>query len=147
MHKANTARPSQPLTSSGARVQKLGRLTQPNDTPKPPIDMRSSAHHLRVLCISIALLSGASVGAAPSDKSNVPLGNDEETFVFAARCANGKPYRLRSYQQTVGGVTQSYYDYLGPAGQGTVQSDADPKVMAVRVCHPLAEIINANYWE
>ena len=125
----------------------------PNDTPKPPIDMRlatnmtSGAHHLKHLCISIALLSGTAVGAAPNDKSNVPLGNDEETFVFAARCANGAPYRLRSYQQTVGGVTLSYYDYLGPAGQGTVQSDTEPKVMAVRVCHPLAEIISANYWE
>ena len=41
----------------------------------------------------------------------------------------------------------SYYDYEGPVGTGTVQSNAHPKVMAVRICRQLAEIINTNYWE
>jgi hypothetical protein len=75
------------------------------------------------------------------------IANAEETFVFAGKCSNGEPYRLVSYQRSVDGVSLSYYDYQGPAGIDTVQSDAAPKVMAVRVCRKLAEIINAQYWE
>jgi hypothetical protein len=72
---------------------------------------------------------------------------NEDTFVFAGKCANGETYRLFSYRKPAQGALMSYYDYAGPAGRGTVQSNTSPKVMAVRVCHPLAEIINANYWE
>lgn len=44
-------------------------------------------------------------------------------------------------------MTQSFYDYEGPNGKGTVQTETVPKVMAARVCRKMAEIINANYWE
>ena len=71
----------------------------------------------------------------------------EETYVFAGKCANGEPYRIVSYQKIKSGSAHSYYDYSGPAGAGTVQSETQPKVMAVRVCRKAAEIISANYWE
>jgi hypothetical protein len=44
-------------------------------------------------------------------------------------------------------LSSAYYDYDAPVGKGTVQSDAAPKAMAVRVCRKLAEIINTHYWE
>ena len=75
------------------------------------------------------------------------VGNNEETFVFAGTCPNGETYRLVSYQRNVYGMSQSYYDYEGPVGKGTVQSDSQPRVMAARICRKWAEIINANYWE
>ena len=71
----------------------------------------------------------------------------EDTFVFAGKCPNGESYRLFSYQKSTGASSQSFYDYEGPAGKGTVQSDTQPKVMTVRVCRKLAEIINTHYWE
>ncbi len=52
-----------------------------------------------------------------------------------------------SYQKKIGGLQLSYYDYDGPAGKSTVQSETPPKVMAVRICRPSAEIISASYWE
>lgn len=75
------------------------------------------------------------------------LAQNAETYVFAGKCANGEPYRLVSYQKNISGSQQSYYDYNGPVGTGTVQSETDPKVMAVRICHKSAEIISTNYWE
>jgi hypothetical protein len=70
------------------------------------------------------------------------MGNDENTFIFAGRCPNGQAYRLFSYQAEVEGLTQSFYDYEGPAGKGTVKTQATPKTVAVRVCRALAEIAN-----
>ena len=104
-------------------------------------------NYLMRLLISIALLSSSFAWAAETEKRKIQLGNDEETFVFAGVCPSGEPYRLFSYQRHVGGLTQPYYDYDGPVGKGTVQSETHPKVMAVRVCRPSAEIISANYWE
>jgi hypothetical protein len=97
--------------------------------------------------ISIVLLFSAFACAAKTDSTPTALGNNEETFVFAGMCPNGKPYRLVAYQKNVGASSSSYYDYDAPAGKGTVQSDATPKVMAVRVCRKFAEIINTHYWE
>jgi len=85
--------------------------------------------------------------SAQTDRIKTELGNNEETFVFTGTCPNGEPYRLFSYQKNVSGLSQSYYEYAGPVGAGTVQSETPPKVMAVRICRKLAEIINANYWE
>lgn len=108
------------------------------------------SHHLTYLSrllISIALLSSSVAWAATTERMKTQLSNDEETFLFTGVCQNGEPYRLFSYQKGTGDLSQSYYDYEGPAGKGTVRSDTYPKVMAVRVCRKLAEIINANYWE
>lgn len=104
--------------------------------------INANSQYLVRLIVCIALLNTAYAWAAKTD-----LGNNEEMFVFAGTCSNGEPYRLVSYQKSVGGSSPLYYDYDGPVGKGTVQSDAAPKVMATRVCRKLAEIINANYWE
>jgi hypothetical protein len=104
-------------------------------------------NYLMRLLISIALLSSAVAWAAKTERMKTELGNDEETFLLTGTCQNGEPYRLFSYQKRTGGLSQSFYDYEGPAGKGSVRSDTYPKVMAVRVCRKLAEIINANYWE
>lgn len=85
--------------------------------------------------------------AATAQNADAQRGREEEAYVFAGKCANGETYRLVSYQKSISGIRQSYYDYNGPVGTGTVQSETDPKVMAVRVCHKSAEIISTNYWE
>lgn len=109
---------------------------------KISIASRFNLKHLSWLLVITALFSNSSVLAEVSG-----LGNNEETFVFAGRCASGESYRLVSYMRDVNGVSQSHYDYDGPVGKGTVRSETYPKVMAVRVCLQSAEIINAHYWE
>ena len=84
---------------------------------------------------------------APTAQLQAALGNDEDTFTFAGQCPNGDKYRLVSYDMEVSGTRQSFYNYEGPAGKGTVNTPASPKTMSVRVCRQLAEIINQNYWE
>jgi hypothetical protein len=63
-----------------------------------------------------------------------------ETYRFAGTCPNGAPYRLFFYEAKIEGVVQSFFDYEGPAGRGTVKTNAPPKTMAVRVCRALSEI-------
>ena len=63
-----------------------------------------------------------------------------ETYRFVGRCPNGTPYRLFFYEAKIEGVLQSFYDYVGPAGRGTVETNAPPKTMAVRGCRALSEI-------
>lgn len=90
--------------------------------------------------------AGVPAGATTHETTAAPM-RDDETYVFAGKCANGAPYRFVAYQKNTSGKLHSYYDYSGPAGTGVVQSDTTPKVMAVRICRQSAEIISANYWE
>lgn len=108
---------------------------------------RTPLGHSTHLLASLLMLLSTSVWASTSDHRNSQLGNDEASFVFAGKCATQETYRLFSYQKNVAGLNLSFYDYEGPNGKGTVQSDASPKVMAARVCRRMAEIISANYWE
>lgn len=80
--------------------------------------------------------------ATPSEATDVrkPLGNDDDTFIFMGRCPHGEVYRLLSYDKEVNGLKQSFYDYEGPAGKGTVKTKTEPRVMMSRVCLALAEI-------
>jgi hypothetical protein len=93
------------------------------------------------------LINGAAVSLATASNLKAPkpqliLGNDHPDFVFSGRCENGEIYRLYAYDKNVDGQISSMYDYEGPAGKGTVTSDASPKTMAQRVCRKLAEIAN-----
>ena len=101
------------------------------------------------VCLLAAVALVPHVGAiiAPTTMAQTTLGNDEDTFTFVGQCPNGENYRLVSYPMGVAGISQSFYDYEGPAGKGKVSTDASPKTMSVRVCRQLAEIINQNYWE
>lgn len=84
--------------------------------------------------------SANSANAANAANVQTVLGNDDDTFVFMGRCPNGEMYRLKAYQQLIDGNLQSFYDYEGPAGKGTVQTKTSPKVMVARLCLALAEI-------
>lgn len=67
---------------------------------------------------------------ASLDKSHQPktvLGNDEQEFISAGGCTNGDRYRIFSYQMNVAGLTQSFFDYEGPVGKGTVRTNVQPK--------------------
>jgi hypothetical protein len=108
--------------------------------------------HLRLAHFASALaglffMTSTSTWATNANRVHAGLSNDEAAFVFAGKCPSDEPYRLVSYQKNVTGSTYSFYDYEGPNGKGTVQSETSPKVMAARVCRKMAEIINANYWE
>jgi hypothetical protein len=89
---------------------------------------------LNLACLS-ALASTAGVGHAPH-----ALGPDDDTYVFMGRCPSGAVYRLVAYDKEAQGLKQSYYDYEGPAGKGTVKTKTAPRVMMSRVCLALAEI-------
>jgi len=112
-----------------------------------PSNLSASRLCRPVVVTCIWLLSGLLVCSAKSSPSNVDLGNNEETFIYAGQCFNGEPYRLFLYQKNIAGVPHAHYDYKGPAGAGTVQSESAPKVMAARICRKDAEIISAKYWE
>jgi hypothetical protein len=71
--------------------------------------------------------------------------SNEDVLVFAGRCFNDEEYRLRFYLKLDQTQSMPYYDYMGPAGIGTVQVETEPKVMVARVCLKLAEIINRDY--
>jgi hypothetical protein len=109
--------------------------------------VRSGANALLSMCVGAVLLAATCALATAPEKARPRLGNDEESFVFAGKCSSGEPYRLLAYQKNVSGLAQPFYDYDGPVGKGTVQSDSTPKVMAVRICRRMAEIVNTHYWE
>lgn len=92
-----------------------------------------------VLWSVLGLLSAAAVMAETVPVSS-NSGDDEQTFIFMGRCDNGEMYRLKAYQKLMESVSFSFYDYEGPAGKGTIQSQITPKTLAVRVCRALAEI-------
>ena len=75
------------------------------------------------------------------------FGNDEQEFVFVGNCPNGSKYRLYSYQLLIDGANQSFYDFAGPAGQGSVRTNAQPKKMVTRVCHELADINSGSKFD
>ena len=92
--------------------------------------------------LSFLVLSMGSVASANPVHIASVLGNDDETYVFMGRCPNGEMYRLKAYQKWVNGTSESFYDYEGPAGKGTVQTKTSPRTLAVRLCRKLAEIRN-----
>ena len=111
---------------------------------------RFIASRLIFVCCFLAsttFASNALSKAATSPSAGVKLGNDDTAFTFAGLCPNGETYRIFAYQKLVENAPQSFYDYEGPAGKGTVRTTASPKTMSTRVCRKLAEIVNTHYWE
>ena len=82
-----------------------------------------------------------------SKTSPVAFGNDEQDFVDTGQCPNGDLYRIRAYQMDVDGLTHKFYDFDGPAGKGTIRTNASPKKIVVRVCHELADISNGSKFD
>jgi hypothetical protein len=104
---------------------------------------------LLIVCIVINVATFPSVFAdtTKTKQAQVPFGNDEQEFIFAGSCPYGGTYRIHSYQMEVDGLTQSFYDYEGPAGKGTVRTNAAPKKMVVRVCNELAELADGSKYD
>lgn len=114
--------------------------------------IRLSRHIISIFlsCFFLVVLVSTSNTFAKSPSNTSPhnkLGNDDSTFTFTGLCPNGETYRIFSYQKAVESALESFYDYDGPVGKGTVRSSASPKTMSVRVCRKLAEIVNSRYWE
>jgi hypothetical protein len=94
------------------------------------------------LLTTVSIISSTAAATHNGSQIQNNIVDDEDTHIFAGRCPNGQPYRLFSYQVQVNGQTHSLYDYQGPAGRGTVKTQAAPKTLATRVCRPMAEIAN-----
>lgn len=92
-----------------------------------------------ILCTLV--ISAAPLTKAEGVQNSPSLGQDDSTFVFMGVCPNGAMYRLKAYDKWSEGASRSFYDYEGPAGQGTIQTQTPPKTLAVRVCRALAEIV------
>lgn len=89
--------------------------------------------------VGMAALHGLGETSQASSLSAAP-GPDDVEFIFAGKCPNGQSYRLHNYTKTIQGQSQSFFDYQGPAGQGSVGTTATAQVMAARICRSAAEI-------
>jgi hypothetical protein len=111
-----------------------------------PCTTRFSAFLLACFFANIVALPNA-VAWMTHAQTQMPLGNDDATFTFAGRCPTGESYHIFSYQMDVDGLTQSFYDYEGPAGKGTVRTNAPPRKMVSRICHASADISNGSRYD
>ena len=89
-------------------------------------------------CLLLAVQPAAH--ANPTETRIFSIKDDHDEFIFIGKCHDGRPYRLYSYQNSVNGLSLPFYDYEGPVGKGTVKTQAQPRVMAVRICRELAEV-------
>jgi hypothetical protein len=96
---------------------------------------------------NIVTLPSVLARSVATSNAQASVSNAEQTFIFSGNCPNGAMYRLLSYEQDVDGLSQSFYDYEGPAGKGTVRSNVAPKKLAVRVCHELADIQDGSKFD
>ena len=108
---------------------------------------QSSIFLMTCLLTNVTLAPNAVAWMSSTEPSQKQLGNDEETFTFVGRCANGMSYRLYAYEMDVDGLRQSFYNYEGPAGQGTVRTQTSPKKMAVRACIESADIADGSKFD
>ena len=112
-------------------------------------------HHVKnsnlffLLCLvaNLATLPALTAFARTHEAPAYPLGNDDTAFVFAGYCPSGEPYRLFSYPMEVDGLTESFYDYEGPAGKGTIRTNAPPKKILTRVCNNLADLHDGSKFD
>lgn len=93
-----------------------------------------------LMCGILSLACLAALATTHVEQELDILGPDDDTHVFMGRCPSGEVYRLFSYDKQVDGRKRSFYDYKGPAGQGTVKTQTAPRVIMTRVCLSLAEI-------
>lgn len=95
-----------------------------------------------LLCFVINIFTVPSLTALAADAGSVSsvLTSDDPGSTFAGLCPNGSPYRIFSYQLDIDGLTQSFYDYEGPAGKGTIRTGIPSEKMVVRVCHENADL-------
>ena len=99
-----------------------------------------------LLCF-VANISTLPALATNTETFSAGLRDNESEYIFVGRCSNGETYRLISYEIEIDGLLQSFYDYEGPAGKGTVRSEIAPKKMVVRVCHEQADIRHGSTFD
>lgn len=102
---------------------------------------------LLCLVVNVATLPVLTAFANTNENTTTAIGNDDTEFVFAGRCLNQEAYRIFSYQMEIDGLTQSFYDYEGPAGKGTIRTNIQPKKMLTRLCHHLADIHDGSKFD
>jgi hypothetical protein len=78
-------------------------------------------------------VQSASIAAAQTDSLKV-TGDDNTEFVFVDKCKSGAAYRLKAYKITVNSEAIQMYDYQGPRGTGTIQSDVEPRQAKALLC-------------
>lgn len=100
---------------------------------------------LTCLAANMALLPALAAHAPKNAKPTIR--NDETEFVFAGHCTNGKSYRIVSHQMDIDGLMQSFYDYEGPAGKGTIRTNVSPQKMLTRLCRDLADIHDGSKFD
>lgn len=108
-----------------------------------------SSNLFLLLCFvaNVATLPVLTASARTEHKPTYTLGDDDMEFVFVGHCPNGDSYRMFSYQMEIDGLTQSFYDYQGPAGKGTVKTTAQPKKMLTRLCRNSADINDGSKFD
>lgn len=89
---------------------------------------------------SLSMAQPAGAGEFKKVPKPAQIVNNDIDHLFAGRCFNGQTYRIYAYEKRIDGVLQSFYDYEGPVGQGTVASSATPKTLVERICRQSAEI-------
>ena len=109
--------------------------------------LRSNIFLVTCLLANITAVPNAVAWISNTEQTQYKLGNDEDTFTFVGRCPNGESYRIYSFEMDVDGLLQSFYNYEGPAGKGTVRTNTSPKKMAVRVCRELADISDGSKYD
>lgn len=119
--------------------------TQLHILKKKKISTRHLLGFLGATCLFATVAFASNVVARNMDITKI--GNDEETFTFTGKCPNGAAYRVVSYQMESEGTRQSFYDYQGPAGKGTVRTNVSPQKMVVRLCHELADISDGSKYD
>ena len=99
-----------------------------------------NAKNCKHICAAALLL--ATISTAISQTAPLKItGEDDTEFVFMDKCKNGATYRLKTYKLTVNGEAIQMYDFDGPRGKGTIQSDVEPREAKALLC-----LENKNAW-
>ena len=106
-------------------------------------------HFFLLICLiaNITIFPSVMAQSEPSNSFRRKLNSDEQEFIFVGRCPNGEGYRIFAYHADIDGLTQSFYDFDGPAGKGTVRTNSSPKKLAARVCHMSADIQDGSRFD
>lgn len=83
--------------------------------------------------LTIAMTASADAQSATAKTKKV-IGEDDTDFLFLDKCKSGEAYRLKAYKITVNGEAIQMYDYQGPRGKGTIQSDVEPREAKALLC-------------
>lgn len=87
------------------------------------------------LAVQSIVLTSALTANSFANPSVAKIGEDEVEFLFVDKCKSGESYRLKSYKIEVNGESIQMYDYIGPRGKGTIQSDVDARQAKAFLCN------------